>query len=135
MLGVDKMTKTTRMTKQKRVILEVLRSTTSHPTADWVYEQARKQLPDISLGTVYRNLNFLRDIGEIMELNYGSTFSRFDGNPENHYHFACKECGKVFDIDITIAYEMEKSVENNTGFQVDSHRIEFYGTCCHCKKE
>lgn len=123
------------MTKQKKVILDVLRSTHSHPTADWVYEQARKQLPDISLGTVYRNLNFLRDMGEIMELNYGSSFSRFDGNPVNHYHFACKECGKVFDINISLANEMEKDVENETGFQVESHRIEFYGSCNECRND
>lgn len=127
------MNKPRRMTKQKKVILDVLRSTQSHPTADWVYEQARKHLPDISLGTVYRNLNFLRDMGEIMELNYGSSFSRFDGNPVNHYHFACKGCGKIFDINISLANEMEKDVEINTGFQVDSHRIEFYGSCNECR--
>jgi Fur family transcriptional regulator, peroxide stress response regulator len=131
--GELRMEKATRMTKQKKIILDVLRSTKSHPTADWIYEQARKELPDISLGTVYRNLNLLRDMGEIMELNYGSTFSRFDGNPHNHYHFACKGCERVFDIEIPLANEMERNVEVISGFEVDFHRIEFYGSCDECK--
>ena len=73
-----------RMTKQRKLILDVLRSTKSHPTADWIYEKVRQEIPNISLGTIYRNLNILRDMGEIMELDYGSKYSRFDGNAENH---------------------------------------------------
>lgn len=127
------MTKTTRMTKQKRVILDVLRSTKSHPPADWIYIQARKVLPNLSLGTVYRNLNILRGMGEILELNYGSTLSRYDGNPENHYHFVCEECGEVSDLDIDVKRELDEQAGRVLGVEVKHHRLEFYGICRNCK--
>lgn len=127
------MIKKMRMTKQKRVILEVLKSTTSHPTAEWVYEQAKKQIPDISLGTVYRNLNVLRDMGEIRELNYGSSQSRFDGRQLNHYHFVCNNCYKIYDIDILVKKEMDQLVAKETGHNVQHHRLEFYGICKKCR--
>ncbi|WP_297197438.1 Fur family transcriptional regulator [Thermanaeromonas sp.] len=121
------------MTKQKRLILEILRSTKSHPTADWIYDQARKVLPSISLGTVYRNLAILKEDGQIMELSYGSTYSRYDGNPENHYHFVCLKCGRVEDVDIPVRGELEREVEKTGVGDVYYHRLEFYGLCAHCR--
>ncbi len=126
--------KKARLTKQKQVILDVLRSTKSHPTADWVYEQARKELPNISLGTVYRNLNVLKDMGEILELNYGSSQSHFDGNPENHYHFVCEDCRKVYDIEMPLNEAINTQACNETGFVIKGHRLEFYGLCEECQK-
>lgn len=122
-----------RMTRQKKVIIEVLRSTKCHPTADWIYEEAKKQIPDLSLGTVYRNLNLLKEMGEIMELNYGSTFSRFDGNPKNHYHFHCQECGKIFDLDLVPDPRLVGGGVID-GHEIKTHRLEFYGVCAECKK-
>ncbi|MBE3575688.1 MAG: transcriptional repressor [Firmicutes bacterium] len=125
----------TRMTRQRKAILETLRSTKSHPTADWIYEQVRHQIPDISLGTVYRNLKLLKEQGEILELNYGSTFSRYDGNAANHYHFRCEECGRVFDVDLPVSCALEHELEAKTGFEVHSHRLEFYGLCSGCRRK
>lgn len=124
-----------RMTRQKKLILDILRRTKSHPTADWIYEEARKELPDISLGTVYRNLSVLKNAGEIMELNYGSTFSRYDGNPQNHYHFVCEQCGRVLDVDMPVRHELEKELARQESHLVRSHRLEFYGVCRDCLKE
>lgn len=121
-----------RVTRQKKLILEILRSTNTHPTADWVYEQARKQLPDISLGTVYRNLSVLKGAGEIMELSYGSTFSRYDGNPHNHYHFVCEKCGRVLDVALPVRTELEEELALKEAHLVRSHRLEFYGVCRDC---
>ena len=122
----------TRMTKQKKLIMEILKGTTSHPTADWVYEQARKEMNDISLGTVYRNLKVLVESGEVLELNYGSTFRRFDGNPHNHYHFVCEKCGDVLDIDLPLIDKLNLDVEQTGIGRVGHHRLEFYGTCTKC---
>lgn len=122
-----------RMTKQKKVILEVVQNTKTHPTADWIYEQARKTLPDISLGTVYRNLHMLTELGIISELNYGSSHTRYDGNPENHYHFVCEKCGKVIDVEMPVQYHLEEQVARNMGVKVKKHRLEFYGECEECK--
>ena len=114
------------------MILEVLQHTEAHPTADWIYEQVRQVVPRISLGTVYRNLRVLKEMGDIQELNYGSTFSRFDGNPEAHYHFVCQDCGKVMDIDLPLLTDYNQQVAGNIGGEVNFHRMEFYGNCSDC---
>jgi len=129
------MPKATRMTKQKKVILDILRSSSCHPSADWVYEQARKAIPDISLGTVYRNLNVLKDMGAILELNYGSTYSRYDGTSDNHYHFFCEKCKNLFDVNIPVYQGLDKMVEDTCGYDVNHHRMEFYGVCNECKMQ
>lgn len=129
------MAKAQRMTRQKRVIMDVLRNTKSHPTADWIYEQAKRHIPDLSLGTVYRNLNLLKEMGEILELNYGSTYSRYDGNPANHYHFQCEKCGCVYDLELPLQVSLEREAQAKSGHVVKSHRLEFYGLCRECAEK
>jgi len=123
-----------RKTKQKEAILGLLKGTTSHPTADWIYTQVKREIPNISLGTVYRNLKLLRESGEISELDFSGTFSRFDGNPANHYHFRCELCGRVFDLDKPVNEEIDKKVAEKTGFKILCHRLEFHGLCKECQE-
>ena len=123
-----------RRTKQRGAILKVLRGVNFHPTADWIYEEVRKEIPNISLGTVYRNLKLLRESGEILEIAFGGTFSRFDGNPDNHYHFRCEKCGRVFDIDEPVNKELDERVAQKTGFKISHHRLEFRGLCQECQR-
>lgn len=123
-----------RHTKQREVILEVLRGTKSHPTADWVYQEVRKSMPHVSLGTIYRNLKTLSEHGEIQELAFGSTHSRFDANKEVHYHFVCEQCGQIDDLDLPILQGLEERLEQ-VGYKVASHRLEFYGLCPDCAAE
>ena len=122
-----------RKTRQKQAILEVLRGTTSHPTADWIYNEVRKEIPNISLGTVYRNLRILCQLGEVFELVLCGNLSRFDARNDNHYHFRCQKCCQVFDIDETVNKEMDKIAARKTGFEVKFHRLEFYGLCLECQ--
>lgn len=124
-----------RRTRQREVILEVLRGTDCHPTADWVYQEVRKEMPHVSLGTIYRNLKTLSEHGEIQELAFGSTHSRFDANAQGHYHFVCEGCGTIDDLDMGIVLELEEQVEKLGGYKVSSHRLEFYGLCPHCVQE
>ena len=112
-----------------------MRSTKTHPTADWGYEQVRLEIPNISLGTVYRNLKLLRDLGEVMELSFGSTYSRFDGNPDLHYHFRCVDCDRVLDVDIPAVEELEQEVRDRHGWEVFTHRTEFNGRCRQCSRQ
>ncbi len=125
------MTKQKRLTKQKKVIYDVLASTTSHPTADWIYQQAREQIPDISLGTVYRNLQNLAEDRQILELNYGKSQTRFDANAQNHYHFVCEQCGSVLDFPYD-AQAIPGAILNQAPGQVSSYRFECYGICADC---
>jgi len=122
-----------RKSKQKEAILRVLRGTTSHPGADWVYEQVKREIPKISLGTVYRNLKLLKQEGEILELDLASTLSRFDGNSQDHYHFRCEQCGRIFDVDEPVDEEIDGRVAQKTGFKVSHHRLEFRGLCKDCQ--
>src|SRR6056297_2080891 len=92
----------TRMTKQRKTILEVLKNTDSHPTADWIYEKVKQEIPNISLGTVYRNLNLLADKDKITVINYANDQSHYDGNTKIHYHFRCNQCGNVFDLEVKL---------------------------------
>lgn len=125
-----------RNSKQRAIILEVLKSTKTHPTADWIYEKVRKRIPNISLGTVYRNLSVLKEMGKIMELNCGEKCSRYDGNPENHYHFVCLKCGRVFDVEgIDVNRKIDEEVSEKNGWEVFYHRMEFYGLCGECSKK
>lgn len=123
-----------RKTKQREVILRVLRGTKCHPTADWIYQEVRKEIPNISLGTVYRNLRGLTELGEILELNYGSTYSRFDGNTHPHYHFVCLNCGQVCDLDMAVLHDLDKLAAAHSDFLVTGHRLEFYGYCKECRR-
>lgn len=127
-----------RKTRQREVILEVLRGTTSHPTADWVYQEVRKEMPNVSLGTIYRNLKTLSENGEIQELAFGSTHSRFDFRAHRHYHFVCEECGVVEDIEAGAIGDFtpfEDKVAKAGDYEVTSHRLEFYGRCPACIRE
>lgn len=121
-----------RMTRQRQLILDVLRGSNGHPTADAIYEQVRKIMPHISLGTIYRNLRVLIENGEILELNYGSSHSRFDGNPSDHYHFVCRECRAVTDLHLPLQQEINALAAEAVKGRVDSHRLEIYGLCDIC---
>lgn len=120
-------------TRQREAILKVLRETNTHPTADWVFNQVRKEIPNISLGTVYRNLRLLCQSGEVLELDMCGTLSRFDARTDNHYHFRCLKCGRVFDLDEPVDEGLDRKIARRTGFDVKYHRLEFRGFCVDCK--
>ena len=121
-------------TSQKEAILRVLRSSNSHPTADWVYAEVRKDIPNVSLGTVYRNLRLLQERGEILELAFNGGSSRFDGTSHNHYHFRCMKCGQVFDIDEKVDRKLDERIARKTGFKISRHQLEFRGLCQECQE-
>lgn len=118
--------------RQRELIKEYLASTTSHPTADKVYDEIRKAIPNISLGTVYRNLNQLAEAGEILKISCGDSCDHFDGNPLPHYHFICRKCGSVLDL------EMESidfiNISANKAFEgsIEGSVTYFYGLCPLC---
>lgn len=124
-----------RETKQRETILRLLRNTRSHPTVDQIYDEVRKDIPNISKGTVYRNLKILREVGEISELNLNGTVSRYEGNQKNHYHFRCEKCGRVFDLDEPVNRELNENVVKRTGFKVLYHQLEFRGLCRDCQEK
>ena len=124
-----------RMTKQRQVILEELRSVTSHPTADDMYDMVRRRLPNVSLGTVYRNLEILAESGVVQKIDIGGTKKRFDGNVEVHYHLRCVECGRVDDVQIDTGVDLEALAAVMTDYTILRHRLEFIGICPNCERK
>jgi len=123
-----------RESKQREAVLRVLRNTRSHPTADQIYAEVRKEIPNISKGTVYRNLQVLQEIGAVSELNLNGTLSRYEVKQEAHYHFRCENCGRIFDLDEPVDKELDEKVSKKTGFEVSYHQTEFRGLCKDCQK-
>ena len=128
-------TKNLRSTQQRMVILEELRSKNNHPSADELYERVRKKLPRISLGTVYRNLEVLSQLGEIQKLNLSGSLKRYDGTPSKHYHIRCIRCDRVDDAPIAPLNQIEDELYQATVFEIIGHNLEFTGLCPACTKE
>ena len=123
-----------RMTKQRRIILDELSKLKSHPTAEELYTLVKKRLPNVSLGTVYRNLMQMSSDGDILRLDGGDKM-RFDADKSAHAHLRCKSCGKVLDVTLR-----DPNVIGNLATEVLEHDVssvclEFFGTCCFCKKQ
>jgi len=112
-----------------------LQNTETHPTASWVYDELKKEFNNLSMGTVYRNINILLDQNLIQKIEAGSSFDRFDGNTDTHYHFICRNCGCIDDLSLEKQAELDELVRQKTGYQVDSHRLDFYGLCPECQDE
>jgi len=121
-----------RMTPQRKVILEALQQVNTHPSADEVYEMVRKRLPRISLGTVYRNLEMLSELGEIRKMEFGGPMKRFDGNPTDHYHIRCVCCDSIVDAPMPQMAGLDHAVDVTTGYRILGHRLEFIGICPDC---
>ncbi len=123
-----------RLTTQRQIILEELGKVTSHPTANEVYDMVRRRLPRIGLGTVYRNLELMADIGIILKLEVGGTQKRFDATVEPHYHIRCSSCGKVNDAHMPIQEQINEMAEKASNYKILGHHIEFSGICEDCSE-
>lgn len=123
-----------RITPQRHAILEFLISSESHPTADEIYKALEHDFPNMSVATVYNNLRVFRNAGLVKELTYGDSSSRFDFVTHDHYHIICDQCGTIVDFHHPGLEEVEHLASHVTGFKVNSHRLEVYGTCPKCAK-
>lgn len=119
--------------KQREAILQVLRSTNTHPTANWIYNQVREQLPNISLGTVYRNLSALSAAGEILAIDVGDGFEHYDGDVSPHLHLSCRKCGDIHDLVLKDDVLSDKAKE--IGFIPETSIYVVYGVCKNCNQK
>ena len=121
--------------RQREAIKDYLSSVTTHPTADTVYMHIKEEFPNISLGTVYRNLNLLVELGEIQKLTCGDGKDHFDADTSPHYHFVCHSCGAVQDLAMSPLSNLNDMANAVTDGKIDSHTVYFYGTCGACLKQ
>ena len=119
--------------QQRNCILNIVVSNPIHPTAEQVYEIARRSYPNISLGTVYRNLNQLSEHGKKKKIcsSYGSV--RFDGRTDPHFHMVCTHCGKVFDVELEELLSIKEKLSDMYGFDVINYEVSIQGICKECK--
>lgn len=122
-----------RNTKQRKIIFDELSRTKNHPDADGLFRIVRRRLPNISIGTVYRNLNLLRDEGKIKELALGRYSSHYDADLNRHSHFYCLGCGDISDVNEPLINRLDIRVSKDLGMAVKYHRLDFYGYCGNCK--
>jgi Fe2+ or Zn2+ uptake regulation protein len=126
-----------RLTAPRQLVLEAVRGSDAHPTAETVHQMVRGRLPRVSLGTVYRNLRLLVGQGLVKELPGPHT--RFDCNLSDHHHFTCLACGRIADVAGPLTERSSRALVSRVasagGFSVTHHRIEFFGRCAACRRK
>ncbi|MGN1094908.1 MAG: Fur family transcriptional regulator [Eubacteriales bacterium] len=123
-----------RNTIQRSLVLDAVNKLKSHATADEIYDFIVKEHPNISRGTVYRNLNRLSEMGKIRKLEIPGGPDRYDHLSYNHYHVKCVKCGRMFDVDMDYIPDMTKNIKDTHGFDFLGHDLIFSGICPECKK-
>ena len=130
------MERSVRYSKKREAILSLIRGTGCHPSAEWMYQQLRPLHPDLSLGTVYRNLAFFREHGLVRSVGVVQGQERFDAITTPHSHFVCNCCGTVLDLpDIGPEERWERTVSTQYGFAVQRCELTFYGECPSCQNQ
>ncbi len=125
-----------RLTPQRLAMLSIIAKSAGHPSAEQIYEQITVDFPTTSLATVYKTLSLLKDIGEVLELNFASVGSRYDGNrPYPHPHVICTGCGQILDAEMAGMTEVSKETARQTGFKITHHQLNFFGLCPQCQED
>ena len=121
--------------RKREAILECLRSTSSHPSAEWVFSHLKDEFPDLSLATVYRNLAMFKEEGLAESLGTVGGIERFDGNTMPHDHFICTACNAVLDLDSpALPKALLDQVQTQLGSEVTGYQLHFYGLCSRCRR-
>ena len=123
-----------KVTPQRAAIYKALAETTSHPTAETLFQQVSKEYPMISPNTVYYTLSTLKEAGLVKEVNYWHDGARFDANVTPHHHLICIDCRTIFDIEDRSLNQIQHKAKLPKNFQILSHQVEFYGYCAPCQK-
>ena len=122
--------------KKRDAILDCIRTTKIHPSAEWVYQQLKPQIPDLSLGTVYRNLAMFKADGTICSLGTVAGLERYDGDTSPHTHLICTTCAGVLDLEpIELPPSLLENACRQTGASISSHQLQFFGTCKGCREK
>jgi Fe2+ or Zn2+ uptake regulation protein len=122
------------LTKQRRAVLQVIRESDEHLTANEVYDRARRLLPGISFATVYNSLRYLKNERLIGEIRFGADCARYDRKLQRHDHAICNECGKLVDFELSIPEGLIKEATKRSKFETRSLEITLRGLCPECRR-
>ena len=125
-----------RITPQRLAVLRVLAASEGHPSVERIYETVRQEFPTTSIATIYKTVNLLKQINELLEISFPDGSNRYDGyKPFPHPHVICVRCKKIIDSDLGSLKDITREAADQTGFDILSHRLDFFGICGDCKKE
>ncbi len=125
-----------RLTPQRLALLKILAQTATHLNIEQIFERLKIDFPTTSLATIYKTLNLLKDMGEVLELNFPVIGHRYDGNqPYPHPHVVCTKCSQIIDSDFEALAELSLEMANKTGYQITHSQLNFFGLCPQCQKE
>jgi Fur family peroxide stress response transcriptional regulator len=123
-----------RLTPQRLAVLKVLAVSEGHPTVERIHAAVRAEFPTTSIATVYKTINLLKQLDEVLELGFPDGSNRYDGNkPYPHPHVICTRCQKIIDLNLDRLKDLTKELIKETGFQIVNHRVDFFGTCRDCQ--
>jgi Fur family peroxide stress response transcriptional regulator len=123
-----------RLTPQRLAVLKVLAVSKGHPTVERIYETVRAEFPTTSIATIYKTVNLLKQLNEVLELGFPDGSNRYDGNkPYPHPHVICTKCKKIIDPNLGSLKDLTKEVIKETGLQILNHRVDFFGICSDCQ--
>ena len=123
-----------RNTVQQQIVLDALKKLHTHPTIEEIHAEIQKEHPAISKPTIYRNLRKLAANGMIRQVSLPDGYERYDERIDQHYHFKCRKCSGILDVDIQYIADINESVQMKYGISVDRHDVVFTGICKKCKK-
>ncbi|MDY6990677.1 MAG: transcriptional repressor [Thermodesulfobacteriota bacterium] len=124
-----------RITPQRLAVLKILAKSEGHPSVENIYKQVKPDFPTTSLATIYKTVNLLKQIGEVVELDFSEESNRYDGNkPYPHPHLICTRCKTIVDPDVAAVTELSKELANKTGYEIVKHRLDFFGICPRCQR-
>ncbi|WP_456448247.1 manganese-dependent transcriptional regulator PerR [Deinococcota bacterium DY0809b] len=123
-----------RLTRQRKAVLDVVQKARNHPDAAWIYQEVRKIVPSISLGTVYRTLEALVSEGQIAVLARAGEATRYDANPVPHHHLICERCGEIVDLEVELPDLLTPARAAYPELQVHEAKVEFRGLCSACRQ-
>lgn len=127
------MEKTQKFSQKRQAILDAIRGADTHPAAEWVYSALKPEIPDLSLGTVYRNIALFKKNGDIASVAVVCGQERLDGRTDPHPHFICDDCGRVYDLEeLDIGNDLDRRAERASGHSVRGHDLLFHGCCSRC---
>lgn len=124
-----------RITPQRIAILRILAESRGHPSVEDIYEKVRVNFPTTSLATVYKTITVIKELGEVLELEFSNEQNRYDGkNPHPHPHLICVKCREIIDPELSSLAYLTRELTADTGYKILSHRLDFYGICPKCQQ-
>jgi Fur family peroxide stress response transcriptional regulator len=123
-----------RLTPQRMAVLKILAASEEHPSVEQMYERVKVDFPMTSLATIYKTVTLLKEMGEVLELGFSNDGNRYDGRkPYPHPHLICTQCRNIVDLRVATLRELHEEVAQSTGYQIVSHRLDFFGLCPQCQ--